>query len=118
DVPRPEAPPRRSAPRLSVPRRVPRRSLFRPANQATAEAHASGQAFRPVSQTTGKGPESGAAAIATRRLSRPTEQKPAAKNESASATQRKRSVAGDGRALVIGCGALARELVALTGGMP
>lgn len=30
----------------------------------------------------------------------------------------KRSIAGDNRALVIGCGALARELVALTGGVP
>lgn len=29
-----------------------------------------------------------------------------------------RAVAGEGRALVIGCGALARELVAVTGGLP
>jgi uncharacterized protein DUF1638 len=29
-----------------------------------------------------------------------------------------RSIAGEGRALVIGCGALARELVAVTGGLP
>jgi hypothetical protein len=77
--------------------------VFRPANQATAEGGASGQALLPANQVTEEGPSNAGETGAAGHLVRDAKHEPTG--------------SGD-RALVIGCGALARELVATTAGLP
>ena len=95
--------------------------MLREANQATNGNAVGGQALREAKQLTSKGPESASDARPDRSLVRHEKQAPDGGDVTAPA---RGGGAGTGRAgrtgrvLVVGCGALARELVELTRPLP